>query len=535
MIVRRMTRLTIAVLLMGDLLERWHTDCLDRLEGAGGRIEAVLLAAEQRRPQLRSPALRWYARRAGAGAGVTAEEFLVNVPRHEVEDLPRAGAPVWDVVLKLGLGPVPAAVDGAARLGVWCFEHELGPGALPFFDEVQRGEDVTRAALVAIAGGRPRVLEEGFFRTSRRSYAESRDLILDVIASWPARVYIAGPTGNRSGIAALPAAPRPSFLRYAARIARNRRRVLWERLFRHPQWNIGVIDLPVAKLLDSAAGVDDRIEWLPLRGRSVFLADPFGLERDGAVHVLCERFRYRESRGDVCAFELSSPRLEPALELSVHASYPCLVEDDAPGETYCVPETAAAGEIALYGADELPRRWSKEAVLVGGFPGVDPTVFRHEGRWWLFATRQGALEDVELWAWHAPSLRGPWSEHARNPVKTDVRGSRPGGRPFAHEGALYRPAQDCSRAYGWRVVIQRVVRLTPTEFAEEPTAILEASPRSPFPAGRHTLCPVGDRVLVDGRRDVFVWAALRAFLAIWARDLTARVRGHQKLSRSPSV
>ena len=102
-------------------------------------------------------------------------------------------------------------------------------------------------------------------------------------------------------------------------------------------------------------------------------------------------------------------------------------------------------------------------------------------------------------------------------MKTDVRSARPGGLPFVHEGALYRPAQDCSRSYGWRISVQRVARLTPTEFAEETAAVLEAAPDSPFPDGRHALTPVGDVVLIDGRRTVFVWAALLAFLRILAR------------------
>ena len=189
-----------------------------------------------------------------------------------------------------------------------------------------------------------------------------------------------------------------------------------------------------------------------------------------------------------------------------------------------MPETADANEVALFRAVDFPHRWSKIAVLVEKLAGVDPTVFSHDGRWWLACTRKGAYEDVELWMWYAPDLLGPWTAHACNPVKTDVRGARPGGPPFVHEGILYRPAQDCSRTYGGRISIQRVIRLTPTEFAEEPVTVLEASPRSPFPDGPHTLTPVGDMVLVDGRRTVFVWPALRAFLRIWVADVAGKVR-----------
>ena len=63
-----------------------------------------------------------------------------------------------------------------------------------------------------------------------------------------------------------------------------------------------------------------------------------------------------------------------AIELPLHMSYPFLVEDD--GKVYCVPEMANADEIAIFRADEFPHRWSKAGVLVSGFAGVDPTVFR---------------------------------------------------------------------------------------------------------------------------------------------------------------
>ncbi len=38
------------------------------------------------------------------------------------------------------------------------------------------------------------------------------------------------------------------------------------------------------------------------------------------------------------------------------------------------------------------------------------------------------------------------------------------------DGALYRPAQDCSVTYGGAVVINRIDRLTPEEFSEQPVS-----------------------------------------------------------------
>jgi len=147
--------------------------------------------------------------------------------------------------------------------------------------------------------------------------------------------------------------------------------------------------------------------------------------------------------------------------------------------------------------------------LVDAFDGVDPTLFQHEGRWWLLCSsrHQGSLHN--LFIWYADTLLGPWRPHDGNPVKNDVRSSRPAGTPFAHEGHLYRPTPDCSRTYGARVVLNRINKLTPEEFVEE--AVREISPIAPYSDGVHTLSSCGEMTLIDGKRAVikFPFRAIR--------------------------
>jgi len=534
-----MKRLRFALIFNGNSLERWHVSCLDQLEELA-ELAGVIVAAAHPSPSSRGAGsmMRSYARRVNDRSTVDVTERFAHVPRLPADSVHSPGEDrAFDFVLRLGRVTTPPEVDSAARHGVWYFEHESVGDLLPFFREVYDGEDVTRAALLAFdarANG-VAILEEGYFRTEKRSYVASRDRVLDRIATWPARVcrrLLAGADRDSGAPEAREIAPprRPErpvgFLRFRAAIARRRLELAWERLFRHPQWNIGVLNVPVGALLAPGARADGEIDWFPLDDREGFLADPFGIVRDGRLHILCEYFDYREGKGHICALEYSGDgftrELAPVLPFPQHMSYPFLV--DGSDEIYCVPETSDANEVALFRAIEFPLRWSKIGVLVEDFPGIDPTVLSHDGRWWLMCTRRGAYEDVELWVWHASDLLGPWTPHAQNPVKTDVRCTRPGGSPFVQEGVLYRPTQDCSKTYGWRISVQRVLRLTPTEFAEEPVTVLEASPQSPFPHGRHTLTPVGDMVLVDGRRAVFAWPAFRAFLGIWAADLARKVR-----------
>ena len=541
-----MKRLRFALLFNGNSLERWHLTCLDHLEHFA-ELAGVIVAADHR--TLSAPAasrlMRSYATRVTHRSSVDVSERFAHLRRLPAEGVwsPDAGRR-FDFVLRLGSVSIPNH-HFPTRHGVWYFEHETSGDLLPFFREVYDGEDVTSAALLGLdaRGSGPTILEEGHFRTDRRSYIAGRDRITDSIAAWPGRVcrrLLAGAEldsgARRRGETLEPARPdrQLGFLRFRAAIARRDVDKAWERFFRHPQWNIGVLNVPVGELLAAGAYADGDIEWFPLDDREGFLADPFGMVRDETLHILCEYFVYREGRGQICSLDYSSVgfmrQLAPALSLPGHTSYPFLL--DVSSEIYCVPETSSANEIALFRAIEFPRRWSKVAVLVEDFPGLDPTVFPHNGRWWLLCGRKGVQDDAELWVWHASDLIGPWTPHAQNPVKTDVRGARPAGPPFVHEGVLYRPAQDCSRRYGWRIAVQRVLRLTPTEFAEEPVTLLEAAPQSPFPQGRHTLTSVGDVVLIDGHRFVFVWPVFRAFLRTWGADLAGKMR-RQMTSLTP--
>ena len=56
-----------------------------------------------------------------------------------------------------------------------------------------------------------------------------------------------------------------------------------------------------------------------------------------------------------------------------------------------------------------------------------------------------------------------------------MRGSRPAGALFRRGPNLYRPAQDCSKHYGYAMTINRVLRLGTDEYREE--AVSKILPR----------------------------------------------------------
>ena len=165
-----------------------------------------------------------------------------------------------------------------------------------------------------------------------------------------------------------------------------------------------------------------------------------------------------------------------------------------------MPETHQAREISLYQAKRFPYEWYKADTLIRGIAGLDATILEFGEYWWLMCCDNDVSSLGGLFIWYARSLKGPWLPHAANPVKKSIYSSRPAGTPFVRNGCLYRPAQDCSKTYGWRVVLNRVTRLTPTEFEEQPVATIEPYANSEYPHGIHTISAAGGVTLVDGKR-----------------------------------
>ena len=280
-----------------------------------------------------------------------------------------------------------------------------------------------------------------------------------------------GPADRKDRLASVPSP--------AVRVAAVGRRILNAPavLTRHDDWNIGVVNARIETFLHDT---DQTVTWLPRRSGH-FAADPFGVERDGVLHVLYEDYDQQRAYGSIAHIAISedgshsSPEI--VLDPGVHASYPYLIEHD--GTMFMLPETSASGGLVLFEAVDFPKRWRPAVTMLPGVPALDATVVLHAGTWWMFATRRDRGPNHSLFIWHATSLTGPWTEHEANPVKTDARSARPAGTPFTVDGRLYRPAQDDSDGYGGGIVLNQVDVLTPRRFVERPVKRLGPRPGSP--------------------------------------------------------
>lgn len=146
-----------------------------------------------------------------------------------------------------------------------------------------------------------------------------------------------------------------------------------------------------------------------------------------------------------------------------HLSYPQVFPWE--GQWYMVPESAEAGAVRLYRADDFPRGWSLVGTLLNGSDFLDPTLFIHDHRWWMLVTRDSHPDNLYLFS--ADTLRGPWVEHPQSPVvRGNMHYARPAGRVVWLEGRPVRFAQDCASHYGLQVYALEITRLDPTHYEE---------------------------------------------------------------------
>ncbi len=276
-------------------------------------------------------------------------------------------------------------------------------------------------------------------------------------------------------------------------------------------WNVGVITLD-----RELTGIDGlrRLpppRWLPAQPPLYYIADPFPYRDRGRTWLLVEDYGHpkgvvgRIARVDADA---PSPTLETMIAAPTHLSYPFTFDGDGDGATYCVPETGATSGCVIYRLDG-GGRWTPAHRILRDRRLVDPTIFRHGGRWWLFATDASAGGSVALHAFFAESIGGVWTPHRQDPLKADRATARPAGRPFVLGGQLYRPSQDCSRTYGGAINLMAVDELTPDTFRERIALRLDPDPSWPYPDGFHTIVVDARRIYIDAKRtqyDPWRWA-----------------------------
>ena len=202
----------------------------------------------------------------------------------------------------------------------------------------------------------------------------------------------------------------------------------------------------------------DRNKWrsLPVRPPHRFHADPFFHEST----MLIEAMNGRTGKGELVRIDDDDQTVIGGLP--GHTSYPAGVEQE--GRNYVVPETRGWSRPAAFAIE------GGQAVRVADLDIdeeaiLDPTLFRQEGRLYLFGNRASEGSSI-LRLWSAVGLFARFEEHPSSPIRCSVRGARMAGPIHRWPGGLFRLGQDFRSAYGDGVVAFRIEELTAEQYRE---------------------------------------------------------------------
>lgn len=258
-------------------------------------------------------------------------------------------------------------------------------------------------------------------------------------------------------------------------------------------WNIGIIEQDVNELLN---GASYSIKWLKHSYKDRFFADPFlySQTKDEYI-VICEEYTFVDRKGKIVLLHVNKEnfslnKITPLISDEMHLSYPFLRDG------MIIPEAYRGGGLFEYevNRDCIIRKKISEFAL------IDPTWVKLQDVEYVFATTKENEEDAESLLSIFKYANGTLTAHVRNPIKRDIKTSRPGGMFFNRNGVLYRPAQDCEHFYGEAIRIMEVLELSSQGYVER--EVLKIVPKGAEYSGLHTFNAYDNFIIVDGYKTI---------------------------------
>ena len=466
------------------------------------------------------------------GATVNCRELLAGFDTIEVEPLgkrfvhrfpedalEKIRAKDLDVLIRFGFNILRGDILKAARYGVWSYHHgdnEFYRGGPAYFWELRERNELSGVILQVLteeldAGV---VLCKSLFATeptlslSRNRFTPywgSADLMIRKLNElhrfgWNyllERVVPQTPYRGKRNIYKTPT--NADMLPWLGPVLLKKALSYPFRQATVQHWRIGVrVTGKALHNLDSPADLSG-FRWIEAP-KGHFWADPFPFEHEGKCWVFFEDYRYTAKRAAIACSEVSREgELAPPLVCldhpTHHYSYPHIFR--AGSEIFMVPESVLSNTVDLFRCQKFPDEWVLEKTLLEG-KFVDSTIWQHEGLWWLMTTAaEPSSRAGSLLLFYATELTGDWHFHPSNPISTDIRCNRGGGRVFRNHNRMVRPSQSCARGYGCSFAFNEITDLSRHSYGERPLNTVTPEHWKGL-CGVHTYNWAGDVEFIDG-------------------------------------
>lgn len=213
-------------------------------------------------------------------------------------------------------------------------------------------------------------------------------------------------------------------------------------------------------------------------------ADPFLIEHEGKTWLFAELYDRIKRKGVLGCRELIGGKWRIILDEPFHLSYPFVFEHN--GAYYMIPESFKSGKILLYKANSFPYSWELVQQLKE-MSAVDSTLLQTpSGQYLLTVHVVNSIGTLTL----VPIANDGSLQPACTVSTPQDCNCRPAGKAFIKNGMLIRPAQDCSKGYGYGLNFTHITKISNNHFEE--TLLLKVLPkdiricRVSNPQGIHT-------------------------------------------------
>lgn len=541
-----------AVMVRSEGLQKWQRDCYNSLINSGLAVN-VLWISEDEEISVQSWASRvsaypwrklifrkYYKHffRPESFNRIPFEEVRGEIPvihcktirkgkyseYFEESDLNKINGYEPDFILKFGFGIIRGEILTCTPYGVWSFHHgdeQKYRGVPPAFHEIMRNDTVTASILQRLTetldGGV--ILRKGFFKTINHSWSANLDQALKLSLNWPLDVcreiisQKSFPAATEGVKTLAPVHKEPenlSMVLFLVKVFVNKVKFHFSEIFLSENWETGLIEARPEQIAGPDAFVISplKVTWLRARLRNRYWADSFAIEHKNKLLLLFENYDYRKQKADISAtwFDENNKtfgEIKSALNEEWHLSYPFIQKIGE--DISCIPESLAHGSVEMYKLDTDALKLNHSRTLIPGLQAADGTLVNHQNHWYFFFTPAHAT-NTELHIWHSETLDGTFVPHTLTPVKSNAGNARPAGPFFTCNGKLYRPAQDSSRTYGGRIIINEIKLLTEDDFLEETVCVL--MPPAGY-SGIHNISFAGKHMFFDSKKYRFSPASFR--------------------------
>ena len=235
-----------------------------------------------------------------------------------------------------------------------------------------------------------------------------------------------------------------------------------------------------------------KVDWIKMP-KDRWFADPFILDvTNTEIILLVEDFAYKTKKGvisllriDKKSFHIVSRKV--LLELDTHLSFPIILRKN--GHIYVYPESRNSGRLDMYEFDVQHELLHFVATICDD-EIWDSAIVDFWEEPLLFTTAKDNFQ-LDIYKWNNDINRfTPYQV-----IPSTTPNSRLGGAPFAYNGKLYYPAQDCSSEYGGALDIKRIDRKNDKFIFTTIKHI--SSPHPKYPLGLHTLNEFKGVVVID--------------------------------------